>query len=147
MPGRVEWNGAAMQARIRKEMNRRLAVSSKMVRDHAKELISVSGTGGGVERDEAGRFIKGTYKPGKLGSNPSRPGEPPHKQTGRLRGSVADALYPESTTARVGTNVKYGRWLELGAAHMAARPWLRRALLERAGVIRSILTKPIGGTK
>lgn len=147
MAGRVEWNGGALQARIRKEMGKRLAAASIMIRDHAKELISVAGTGSRIARvtDKKGRKRK--VKVTVYGANPSRPGDPPHKQTGRLRGSVTYTVFGDSTRALVGTNVKYGRWLELGTARMPARPWIRRALQERKGVVQSILTKPMTGKK
>lgn len=43
----------------------------------------------------------------------SRPGEPPRMQSGRLRNSVSYAMIGP-WTARVGTNVKYAKWLEFG---------------------------------
>jgi phage gpG-like protein len=73
------------------------------------------------------------------GATRSGPGEPPYKQTGRLRAGVTHEVLDESAkiTARVGTNLPYGRHLELGTRKMAARPWLRRALDEcRAEITR-----------
>lgn len=43
----------------------------------------------------------------------SRPGEPPRFQSGRLRNSIAYEM-KNWHTARVGTNVKYAKWLEFG---------------------------------
>jgi phage gpG-like protein len=43
----------------------------------------------------------------------SKPGEPPRFQSGRLRNSISYAMI-DRFTARVGTNVKYARYLELG---------------------------------
>lgn len=145
MAGRVEWNGEAFQKRVRAEMNRRLAASSMIVENHAKELLSVEGTGGGARRDAQGRYIKGSSGPRRYGSNPSKPGEPPRKQYGHLRRSVTYALDRLGMVSRVGTNLKYGRWLELGTSKMAARPWLRRALLEKRAQVAALLTKPLGG--
>lgn len=76
-------------------------------------------------------------------TNPSKPGEPPHVQTGRLRASVAYEV--EGKVARIGTNVIYGRHLELGTSKMAPRPWLRRMLAEMTPTFRAILTAPIKG--
>lgn len=60
----------------------------------------------------------------------SLPGEPPHVDTGRLRSSITHEV--EETLfgiiGRVGTNVEYGRYLELGTSKMLPRPWLRPAL-------------------
>lgn len=52
----------------------------------------------------------------------SAPGQYPATDTGRLVGSVKAII--SGTTAIVGTDVKYGAWLELGTSSMAARPWL-----------------------
>jgi phage gpG-like protein len=75
------------------------------------------------------------------GANPSKPGDPPHKQRGRLLASVAWEVV--DTVARVGTNLNYGRWLELGTTKMAARPWLRRALAETRDEVLRILSAPM----
>lgn len=79
------------------------------------------------------------------GANPSSPGEPPHKQYGHLRRSVATEVDSATLVGRVGTNLNYGRWLELGTRLMAARPWLRRALRENQARIKSILAEPMKG--
>lgn len=148
MAGRVEWNGEALKAKLDAEMTRRLAASARLVSSHAKQPVSVAGT-----TKAATKFVgTGTigkkdqvYKAGRrvYGSNPSRPGEPPHKQEGRLRGSITHQPVSGKLAQRVGTNIDYGRWLELGTANMAARPWLRRALIEKRGEIRLILIKRI----
>lgn len=76
------------------------------------------------------------------GATRSQPGEPPRKQTGRLRASVAYEVDPEAMSARVGTNVKYGKYLELGTKRgIAPRPWLRRALAESMDTIRAMLAR------
>lgn len=67
------------------------------------------------------------------GPTPSSPGEPPHKQTGQLRMSVAYEVdeRSEPIQARVGTNMIYGMFLELGTRRgISPRPWLRRAAYE-----------------
>jgi hypothetical protein len=110
-------------------MKRRLSVASILVHNHAKELISEDGTG----VDENGRLI--------YNADPSSPGEPPHVQRGRLRASVAWEI--AGLIARVGTNVVYGRFLELGTSLMAARPWLRRSLLELRSRIQTLLSRPL----
>jgi len=87
------------------------------------------------------RKIKGG-KGGKTvyGAFPSKPGEPPHKQTGHLRRSITHEVDRVNLFARIGTNVEYGRYLELGTKRMAPRPWLRRALNEMTSKVKSILT-------
>lgn len=129
--GKVNWYGDRVRRSIHSEMSKRLRLCGQLGKDHAKELISVDGTG----KATGGSLI--------YGANPSRPGEPPHVQTGRLRGSVAFEV--DGMTTRIGTNVVYGRHLETGTSRMAARPWLRRMLIERIPIFRRILTAPIKG--
>lgn len=78
---------------------------------------------------------------------PSKPGEPPHKQTGNLRRSVTYEVDARDLTARVGTNVTYGRHLELGTSRgLAPRPWLRPALSRIRSRVNQLLSQ-IGGSK
>lgn len=109
-------------------MKKRLTAASIAVFNHAKKLINVEGTSGSGN-------TKLHYN-----TNPSLPGEPPHKQTGRLLGSVAFELV--GYVARVGTNLKYGRWLEMGTKKMQPRPWLRRALAEMRAKVEALLSAP-----
>ena len=119
------------------ELQRRLRACAILVASHAKRLLSVEGTskGGG------GRNGKGQFKRLRYNANPSAPCDPPHLQTGHLRRSVAWEL--AGMVARVGTNLRYGRWLEFGTSTIAARPWLRRALAECRAQIVAILSKPM----
>lgn len=122
MASRVTWNGPKVKQALEAELHRRLTAAAIVVAGRAKALLSVAGTG----RQGKGRVY---------GAHPSQPGAPPKKQTGRLRASISYEV--AGRMARVGTNVKYGRLLELGTRKMAARPWLRRALAEmRAAVVR-----------
>lgn len=65
----------------------------------------------------------------------SMPGSPPHKRHGRLQSSISWELGSdgEGLYADIGTNVEYGRYLELGTDQMAARPYLRPALTAANG--------------
>ncbi len=136
MASKFDWHGPAVQAAIRAEMARRLSAATVIVLNRARELLSVSGTSKGA----AGRNAKGQFQR-VYGANPSLPGEPPRKQRGHLRRSLAREV--NALVGRVGTNLNYGRWLELGTKKMAARPWLRRALTECRAAIRSLISKPI----
>lgn len=72
-------------------------------------------------------------------SGPSLPGFPPHADTGRLRQSIVlQPATPANLVARVGTNLIYGKYLELGTKHVAARPFLRKTLREMRGQLRLI---------
>lgn len=106
-----------------------------VVSRRAKELLSVAGTA--VRPRATRKHRKGSRITGAVRS---KPGEPPRKQTGRLRASVTYEADEKALTARVGTNVKYGKYLELGTKRgIAPRPWLRRALAECHARIDQIL--------
>ena len=88
----------------------------------------------------------GRSKSGRTwGKNPSLPGEPPKKVTGELQRSIAWVTESDTSSIalQVGTNLEYGRYLELGTSKMVARPYLRATLLERlnriqAGVVAAV---------
>ncbi len=70
------------------------------------------------------------YRRGKRGTilhRASAPGEPPATDTGNLVNSIY-AKMTDQVTGEVGSTAKYAAVLELGGAHMAARPALRPAL-------------------
>jgi hypothetical protein len=122
------------------ELRRRLSACAIATANHARKLINVDGTGKRIlrKRNAKGKLVRS--KKLVYGAHPSKPGEPPRKQTGRLLGSVAWEIV--GLVARVGTNVRYGRWLELATARMAARPWLRRALKEMRAFIGAVMGRP-----
>lgn len=74
------------------------------------------------------------------GAKRSSTGDPPLKQTGRLRASITHEILDDATGpfARVGTNLPYALYLELGTRRMAPRPFLRRALDESRDAIRDL---------
>lgn len=55
----------------------------------------------------------------------SKEGFPPNSDTGQLVQSID--VQPEKDSVIVGTNLKYGAWLEFGTNNMGARPWLAPA--------------------
>jgi HK97 gp10 family phage protein len=59
---------------------------------------------------------------------PSKPGDPPHVQTGVLRSSIKVEWDGERRVV-VGPSVAYGRHLEFGTRKVAARPFMRPALM------------------
>lgn len=77
------------------------------------------------------------------GSDPSKPGEPPKKQTARLFKSITQGVEttPNALIVRVGTNVKYGRFLELGTSKMSPRPFLRPALQRHAAQFPEVVAR------
>ena len=107
-------------------MNKRVDAAARVIRNEARKLIS---------RDQPYKIYGKKGSRSRHGLDPSSPGEPPKKLTGTLRIGVLqekELLVPE---ARVGTNVPYGKWLEMGTRKMAPRPWLSAALRNKAADI------------
>lgn len=126
MAGDLNWTPDNVRRLVEAETAKRLEAASVIVLNRARTLLSVPGTGLGPAKGKG----KSKRQVRIYGANPSRPGEPPRKQRGRLRASVARSVDRKALTARVGTNIAYGRYLELGTRWIAPRPWLRRALAE-----------------
>ena len=70
----------------------------------------------------------------------SLPGNPPHRQTGTLvRSITVDSAFNVTgnrIVGRVGTNLPYGKYLELGTSRIKARPYLRPGLRRMHARIR-----------
>jgi len=111
---------------------RLLDAADKAVARVAAELAS----------DAAGKMpgagaAKMATRTGRVKYIPSTPGQPPGVRNDDLRGSITWAKSGK-LRYRVGTNVKYGRWLEFGTTgmggdtiRMPARPFLRPTLDEQ----------------
>jgi len=70
----------------------------------------------------------------------SAAGEAPASQLDTLRNSIGrDA--PNATTRRVGTNLDYGLFLEVGTKTIRPRPWLEVALWASADKIKRLFKK------
>lgn len=82
---------------------------------------------GAIVEREAKRLVS---QGGGKAHVPSKPGKPPHVQTGVLRSSIAFAIDTAAfePTVLVGPTAKYGKYLEFGTRKMAARPFMRPAL-------------------
>ena len=123
----MKWNGDAALELIRKDAASFVLRALITVRRHAVDLLSIAGTGrvAGVQHGPVER---------------SKPGEPPRKQAGQLHDSVTYEMDEATLTGRVGTNVKHGKWLELGTKRgILPRPWLRRALAEMQTRVSELL--------
>lgn len=114
-----KWRGNEVQKLAELEMAKRIQACAILLTNDIKASISL---------------------PSNHGATPSAPGEPPHKDTGRLRASIAWFFDPKALTARVGTNLLVGKWLELGTRFMAARPYIRAAWYRNLDRIQRILS-------
>lgn len=63
--------------------------------------------------------------------------------TGRLRGSITHTT--DGSAAYIGTNVTYGKYVELGTARMAAQPYLAPAATEHTETYRNIVRDELSG--
>jgi hypothetical protein len=160
----LRWNGAQFLVLLKAEMRKRITVCALAVQNHAKKLIGLEGAASAIKPLSywyGGRKRNVRKKGLVYGATVSRPGEPPRKQFGRLQSSVAHEVQDTVTqgpAGRVGTNLPYGRYLELGAKatrHSAwgrptrpyawtllARPWLRRSLKEMEAFIKVVMARP-----
>jgi len=119
----MEWNGPEALARIRDETGKRIDMAARFIRDRAKE---------GLSRTQEVRIYGKKGKRSRKGMDPSQPGEFPKKVSGHLRIDTRKEFDKELLEARVGTNVPYGKWLELGTRTMARRPFMRLTLTQNA---------------
>ncbi len=120
------WHGPSVKVKIAAGMQRNLTAAAIYVVRKVKESLS-----------QAGPTKTNPQTPA------SSPGEPPHRRTGRLARSITHEVTP--MTARVGTNVKYGKYLETGAPSikLEARPYLRPAVYKNQRTIKKILSRKI----
>ncbi len=124
----MKWHGAEAQRRIEKELADRLTKAAIHVKNKAKINISQSQPTMLIHPRTGGSR--------RIGLDPSQPGEFPKKVSGFLRNRVNHEVDRRRLIARVGTNVPYGKWLEIGTRRMRSRPWLRRTLMMEASFIR-----------
>ena len=106
-----------------------------------------------ITLEKACVLVKGTAKKsiGKVKA-PSSPGHAPATVTGTLKRSIAHELSPTKLEGKVGTNIEYGRRLELGFIgvdskgrryNQAPRPYLRPALHKCEAAIALMFKKVI----
>ncbi len=123
MPPNLRWDGDAAREHVEARAVKFVSAAATIVATRAKRLLSVPGTG-----------RKRGKKAGPVTHAPK--GEPPYKQTGRLRASITYEVEAETLTARIGTNVEYARPLEL-----LDHPFLRRALDETRAEVDDVVAK------
>jgi len=124
------WKGQEASAIVFKDVGKRISAAARWFRDHLRYAVSVPNALFGP----SGKALKGTR-----GLAPSAAGEYPRKVSGWLRKNIQSEYDAPSLSARVGTNVPYGRWLETGTSRMAPRPWLSNGLRDFIQGIRTIL--------
>ncbi len=134
------WNGPAYQAAMRQAMRKRVSAACVHLSADVRATLSQSG---GINLRSAGKGGKLAKRHKRVYNwSHSSPGDPPFKQTGHLRRSIAWEAVSD-TVGRVGTNVKYGLYLEMGTSRMAARPYLRPRLGANRLTLARILTAQV----
>lgn len=114
----VTWNGPEFERLVRAQVAENLEAAAIHLKGRMKTSLRIGN---------------------KFGNRPSRPGEPPRRRTGRLSGSIAHEVNKGELVARVGTNVLYAKFLELGTRRMSARPFIRPALQRERFALGRIL--------
>ena len=114
----MEWRGDQFLAKVRARLATNVGEAAAIVADKMVESIN------------------GPYPPA------SEPGEAPHRRTGDLRASVTSEV--AGLTGRAGAPGKVAYWLETGTTKMAARPFVRPALLNNLDVVRATVTDGVG---
>jgi len=124
---KVKWYGSTVIPDVKRRLvGPRIQLAAAAIQGAAKRGVSRS-------QPTRGTGLR------KRGLDPSRPGEYPKRVTGHLMRNINRTFSASELVARVGTNVKYGRYLELGTRKMARRPWLSKALHEAMPELRRLL--------
>lgn len=122
----VIWHGGEVTQKLRGILAIRLEKAARLLRSHIRTRSSRS------------QPIRGTGTRAR-GLDPSKPGEYPKKVIGMFRRSIAFEMDRKNLIARVGSNLKYARFLELGTRKMRPRPWLRLGIAETLGQMKEIM--------
>lgn len=128
----MTWNGD----QYLKELEEQLARNVERAALHLVNSIKIN-------LNESGDPYKASSGPSGVhykNENPSQPGEYPHKMLGDLQRSITYEMEEDKLSAKVGTNIDYGAWLEFGTSKMAARPYLRPTLIQEQDAIKNIIT-------
>ena len=114
------------------ELNRALARYGSAFQDEVEQHINATAQGvrtsavRAIQRGPASGVTYEKYQPRRT-HTASAPGEAPKTDTGRLASSVS-VRESGGLEAFVFTPVEYGKHLEFGTRHVAARPWLFPAM-------------------
>lgn len=116
----TNWRGRELTQQLRKEIEGRLAEAGEVVASKVRRNISTSSRSQGR----------------------SNPAGMPHADTGRLRNSVTYEVDKQALTVKIGTNVEYAPFLELGTLHMDERPFLIPTAEDMRDDVRDIFKRP-----
>jgi phage gpG-like protein len=127
------------------KLNRKLRLMGPSIEKAAGDLLtewatSVHGEAVKLLNNKKGSKTETRYTGtgGKRSVLVSDPGSPPNTDTGHLVQNTTFNVDRPNLDAQVGTNVKYGAWLEFGTINIEARPWLSRAARKFKKMIRGL---------
>ncbi len=115
------------------------------LRNQLSALPGVSRIAAAQALDDIAESAAGEVQHGlqhSLGIGPharSVPGAPPADPKGRLAAAVTAARAADGTGTSVTVDLPFARDLEFGTAKVAARPFLRPAMLRSAGAAKAVL--------
>jgi len=118
----MQWYGEQVKAKIMGDAAKRVEYAALTLRNYLRrKLLAIRG----LPASLAGQY--------------------PHYRTSHLAHNVQMEMNKATATARVGTNVPYGKWLEFGTWKMRPRPWLSRGVREKRREITRILEHKVRG--
>ena len=129
---------ATLRIQKRMEQARKVALFQIAAKIHESAIKSINENGDGP--------VAQRYQPDRK-VNVSKPGSTPNTDTGRLVQSIRMEFLNGGATALVGTNLKYGAYLEFGTRTMAPRPWLSKAFKDNTDDAAEIFSKLYGKEK
>lgn len=127
----VKFNTKEMSARIRRAVARGIVAATEDVRGEALSLI--------LDTPKTGR----TYRRRGVEHVASAPGEAPASDTGRLANSIRTQYKKDGLVGVVVASTSYAARLEYGTVRMAARPYMRPALVNRRDAIEQTIADAI----
>lgn len=132
---KISGQGAAFRRLERMTSNRKvqllgqaLFVAGDEIKAEASKLITRNSAGG--------------HSGGKHQHIVSRPGEPPHEDTGHLR-SLIVVNQPHPLRVLITSNARYAAALEFGTSKMAARPYMGPAARMKKKRVKDLVNKAI----
>ncbi len=143
-----KWHGDEFLKRTKDELDKRLQTAGAAVQSRVVESLSTSGRGAAASAKWGRGPIRSKEKM-RVGKKKSvyifrsKPGEPPHAQTGLLMKSIFWQLTGRGSVI-IGTPLKYGRALELGYEknNLLPRPYLVPGLNWSLSRVQAIMTRP-----
>ena len=134
----IEWNEEEMRGALGAQMDKNLAAAGLLLVSEVRKVISTPSRTVAAGSTKSGKSKKIL---GRRGSNPSKPGEPPHKDFGTLRNSITYEVQQGLRAVWVGSKLDYSLFLEFGTSKMAARPYLRPTLMRNADRVAAMICR------